>query len=260
MALLKATGDFVTTVISTGSQLSAGGTSMTIGTGLTLPATNGVLQIDYDSTEALGAASGPETVSYATYTSGTGAVAGMTRGLAGTTGVTHENGASVQCAPSAAYGGQGAVLTADISDAQITNAKLSTTAGECGGVWKSWTPSWTNLTVGGGTVDAKYTQIGKTVHIYLSFVFGSGSVVGSNPDFTLPVTGARTAAVIGNVYVLDATTADYFGALSMGSTTKALPRPYQVTGVAIAYSMTAITPMTWAIDDVLVATGTYEAA
>lgn len=116
MALNKATGDFVTTVISTGSQLAAAGTTMTIGTGLTIPATNGVLQIDYDSSEALGAASGPETISYASYTSGTGAITGMTRGLAGTTGVTHENGASVQCAPSAAYGGNGVTLMTDITN------------------------------------------------------------------------------------------------------------------------------------------------
>lgn len=120
MALSKATGDFQTSVISTGSQLAAGGTTMTIGTGLILPATNGVLQIDYDSVAALGAASGPESVSYATYTSGTGAVTGMTRGLAGTTGVTHENGASVQCAPSAAYGGQGTILGTDLDTTAIT--------------------------------------------------------------------------------------------------------------------------------------------
>jgi hypothetical protein len=49
----------------------------------------------------VGAASGPETITYATYTTATGALAGITRGLAGTTGVTHANTASVQCSSSA---------------------------------------------------------------------------------------------------------------------------------------------------------------
>ena len=47
----------------------------------------------------------------------------------------------------------------------VTNAKLSTTAGEPGGAWKAWTPTFTGLTVGaGGTLTCAYTQIGKTVH------------------------------------------------------------------------------------------------
>jgi hypothetical protein len=157
MALLKPTGDFQTTVISTGSQLSAVGTTMTIGTGLTIPATNGVLQIDYDSTEALGAASGPETVSYASYTSGTGAITGMTRGLAGTTGVTHENGASVQCGPSAAYGGQGTILANDIGTGEVTQAKLATTSGN--GPLKTKILNFTRAG-DGATADVSYTGVG----------------------------------------------------------------------------------------------------
>jgi len=91
-------GDFQTTTLN-GAITNVADTA-TIGTGLTIPATNGVLQIDYDSTEALGDANGPETVSYATYNSGTGALAGIARGLAGTTGVSHANGRSVQYGPS----------------------------------------------------------------------------------------------------------------------------------------------------------------
>ena len=91
-------GDFQTTTLN-GAITNVADTA-TIGTGLTIPATNGVLQIDYDSTEALGDANGPETVSYATYNSGTGALAGISRGLAGTTGVSHANGRSVQYGPS----------------------------------------------------------------------------------------------------------------------------------------------------------------
>lgn len=93
MALTKPTADFVTSTLS--GALAAGATTATIGTGLSLPATNGVLHIDYDSTTAVGSENGPETVTYATYTTATGALAGLVRGAAGTTDVAHANGATV---------------------------------------------------------------------------------------------------------------------------------------------------------------------
>ena len=95
------TADFVTTTLN--GAVSAGATSATIGTGLSIPATNGILQVDYDSSAAVGADNGPETWFYTAYTTGTGAVSGLTRGYAGTTDVLHANGASVQAGPSVKY-------------------------------------------------------------------------------------------------------------------------------------------------------------
>ena len=95
------TADFVTTTLN--GAVSAGATSATIGTGLSIPATNGILQVDYDSSSAVGADNGPETWFYTAYTTGTGAVSGLTRGYAGTTDVLHANGASVQAGPSVKY-------------------------------------------------------------------------------------------------------------------------------------------------------------
>jgi len=51
----------------------------------------------------VGADNGPETIYYATYTSGTGALTGLTRGCCGTTGVAHANGAKVQCGMSSIF-------------------------------------------------------------------------------------------------------------------------------------------------------------
>src|SRR5207253_1317172 len=36
------------------------------------------------------------------------------------------------------------------------------------GAWQSWTPTWTNLTVGNAVQACKYIQIGKTVHFRVS--------------------------------------------------------------------------------------------
>lgn len=100
MAIYNApTGDFVTTTLN--GALSAGGTSGTIGTWLAIPATNGILHLSYDSLFAVGATNGPETITYTAYNSGTGAITGLTRGVAGTTAVAHDNNSSVQSAPSA---------------------------------------------------------------------------------------------------------------------------------------------------------------
>ena len=96
------TADFVTTILN--GAISSSATSMTIGTGLQLPATNGILQIDYDSTTAVGSDNGPETVSYTSYTTATGAITGLSRGIdPNTSGVAHANGATVQGGTSAEY-------------------------------------------------------------------------------------------------------------------------------------------------------------
>lgn len=53
--------------------------------------------------------------------------------------------------------------------------------------WTSYTPTLTNLTLGNGTLTARYTQIGKTVIVKFSFVLGTTSAVGTQPIFSLPV-------------------------------------------------------------------------
>ena len=44
--------------------------------------------------------------------------------------------------------------------------------------WTSFTPTWSNLTVGNGTVTAAYTTFGKTCTFYVVFTHGSTSSVG----------------------------------------------------------------------------------
>lgn len=113
-------GDFVTTTLN--GAISSGATNFTIGTGLTLDANGGFLQINYDSTNALGASDGPETVAYTGYVTGTGAVTGVTRAQGATTAVAHSNGATVQCGTSSKYLLNGNVL----GYAQITTSFTTT--------------------------------------------------------------------------------------------------------------------------------------
>lgn len=94
MAYNLPSADFVTSILS--GSLTAIQTTATIGTGLAIAAANGVLQIDYDSLNAVGIGSGPETIIYGAYDASTGNLTGITRGAAGTVGVTHANAAHVQ--------------------------------------------------------------------------------------------------------------------------------------------------------------------
>lgn len=158
------------------------------------------------------------------------------------------------------------VTTAAIADASITNAKLSTTAGEPGGAWVTWTPTWENLTKGsGGVVTALYTQVGKTVHARVHFKFGTGSAVSGDISVSLPVparayAGTGNLTQIGNVGASNGS-ALFFGFVSMANTSKAILRMIDATPNVAAVSVIGPTiPFTWATDHELTATFTYEAS
>ena len=153
-----------------------------------------------------------------------------------------------------------------IQDGTIGNNHLSTTAGDIGGAWTSWTPTWTNLTVGNGTVTAKYTKIGKTIHFRITYTHGSTSSMGSNPTFTLPVThvsyttpGSYLQIGYGECY--DNGVAGYNAAIRLNSTT--VCQIYVLNGATSIVQPTAITstaPFTWGTGDGFAVCGTYESA
>ena len=55
-------------------------------------------------------------------------------------------------------------------------------------IWRAWTPTYTNITVGNGTVSARYVQIGPFVMLDWYLTFGSTSSMGTGPKVSLPVT------------------------------------------------------------------------
>lgn len=133
--------------------------------------------------------------------------------------------------------------------------------------WQSWSPTWTNLTVGNGTVEAKYIQTGKTVICRLSIIFGGTSAMSTAPRVTLPVTAASYPGVtddvfpIGNVNILDSGTAYFVGVANIASTTEVR---FDVQNSGGTYTtnanITSTAPMTWTTNDGLYATLVYEAA
>jgi hypothetical protein len=160
-------------------------------------------------------------------------------------------------------GANDTVLTADSTTA--TGLKWAT-AGGGGGTWAAWTPTLTNLTLGNGTVTARYAQSGKTVDFYVKIVLGSTSSVGTEPRVTWPVTPANTTAaqnaLINYVYE-DSGLSRYYGASDpITNSTTEFRFCVQNASSTYLYStqITSSIPISWGTGDTFYAMGTYEAA
>lgn len=136
-----------------------------------------------------------------------------------------------------------------------------------GTAWTSWTPTYTNLTVGNGTHASKYQTFGKFTFYRMSFVLGSTSTVGTSVTFTWPNTAvsypniANDIDVVGYGSVLDSGTQAYDLAVAMATTTTG--RLYIKDSASTSLKLTDITaslPMVWTTSDTLTASGFYESA
>lgn len=150
-----------------------------------------------------------------------------------------------------------------ISNSAITPEKILTGTGSSW-AWQSWTPTWTGVTVGNGTVTAKYTQIGKTVLWRVSLVFGTTSAVAGTIQITLPVASVTypTFANVGSGTLWDASAAAINPAITLWNSTtviEIIPQGASTTYVTNSVA-TSTAPFTWTTSDYIQATGFYEAA
>lgn len=137
---------------------------------------------------------------------------------------------------------------ANINDAmEAVQAKLGVGAGTIG-EWTSYTPTFSGLTVGNGTVDFRYCRVNDIVFVIGNVTFGSttsvsGNILYSAPtSMSTPVRGhsflnnSGVAAYVGWTGHQNATTL-YLGAISTGST---------YAGSPLA---NATTPFSWGTGD-----------
>jgi hypothetical protein len=135
---------------------------------------------------------------------------------------------------------------------------VSTTA------WISYTPTLTNITLGNGTVDFTYVQLGKTVHVHGRLTFGSTTSISGSANFSLPVSG-RTMPVTGAAFaygssILRAAATDYEG-IAVAGTTGIVCSAFNSAGTYAARTNTSATvPATWTTGDLISFSITYEAA
>lgn len=159
-------------------------------------------------------------------------------------------------------GADGTVLTADAAEA--TGMKWATPSG--GGTYTAYTPTFTNFTIGNGTINfARYVQIGKFVTVYGKVTLGSTSSMGTNPLISLPVTGTSNMSgvgwALGSLTIGDTGTGSFEGYIKTSSTTAA---QLIVGNAAGTYNNTTVitsaVPMTWANTDTFLFQFSYEAA
>lgn len=135
--------------------------------------------------------------------------------------------------------------------------------GPSSGAWRSWTPTYSNLTVGSGTVVARYMRVGRMITYKFQFTYGSGSSVGTNPTFAVPVTAAAQGELDMNVCRLtDSSPFTRYIGWAVGATTSTVQigQLENVVSTLAYVSVTATSPFTWATGDTIFVSGTYEAS
>lgn len=154
-----------------------------------------------------------------------------------------------------------AVTATSIADGAIQPKALVTGTGS-GWAWSTWSPTWTNLNLGNGVLNAKYIQIGKAVFGQVNLLFGSTTTVSGGVKFTLPVTSNsayRTDSVIGTLIYNGVVYGPGF--LCWTSTTTAT---LQATTVSATYAtgvdFSSTVPFTWGTGSALTFNFNYEAA
>lgn len=125
--------------------------------------------------------------------------------------------------------------------------------------WISFTPVWTNLTIGNATVICKYMVAGKWVGLYLSVTLGSSSSLTANtPSFVLPIAASGPAYWIASYG--DTGTRDYLGLAGISAETLYLLNE-SVIGSYIQYAgVTSSVPFTWTTGDTIKTGGLYPIA
>lgn len=186
--------------------------------------------------------------------------------IAGHTSPT--NGTVYGMSISAGKVGTNGVVTASITDAAVTPAKLFAGTGSSW-VWQSWATTWTgtggNPTIGNGTLTSVYTQIGKTVHFRIFIVMGSTTTFGSGTwRFTPPVTPNSNyndnsgSDVVGGWGASISSTYAGFTIIRNPGAGMVIGLLYGVAPVSAEIGATS--PANFANGSVLKVTGTYEAA
>ena len=120
-------------------------------------------------------------------------------------------------------------------------------------MWVSYTTTLTNITLGNGSLTARYQRIGKTVIGWFSLGFGSTTAVTGSASFTLPSNySGITASVQASGFAIDLGTASYqlVGVPSNGNVI--IPNVFNATTTYTQRSpVNATTPHTWTSSDAL---------
>jgi hypothetical protein len=133
--------------------------------------------------------------------------------------------------------------------------------------WTSYTPTLggTGWALGSGSINGYYSKIGRVVNFQIRVVFGAGATFGAGrPTLTLPVTARSTS---GNIdFVTDIAYEDasagarYSGTAECSTSALDLFVWNSSTTYLSITGLSSAIPMTWAANDIIFVSGTYESA
>ena len=170
-------------------------------------------------------------------------------------------GASANDTPAiTSVGANGEMLVADSTTATGLDWKTATEQYP----WQTWTPTYSNFTIGNATVQSRYQQIGKTVNVFCNVVFGSTTSFTAYPLISLPVSCFAAGSLTGFVQLYDASSGGLFTGnvwLEAGNTQfQPVVTNASSTYAFIEYLTVNTRPFTWTTSDQMIFTFTYEAA
>jgi hypothetical protein len=128
------------------------------------------------------------------------------------------------------------------------------------GTYTAYTPTFTNLTVGNGTRDFKYTQINKFVHVNGKFTFGSTSSVSGGVLMSLPANiSMADNQWLGTARLDDSGVGTLWGMVIGSGATQVAIQAVNTSGTYMNNtSFTATVPFTWSTNDSITVSFIYQ--
>ena len=127
------------------------------------------------------------------------------------------------------------------------------------GTYTAYTPTFTAITVGDGTLAAQYCRVNNFVHAFGSLTFGSTTTIAVNSYMTLPVNTVNTengafGSILGGVTYYDTSAfIAYRGTIDGRTASSAVD--FRVNNTSGTYetgvSPTALIPFTWTTGDII---------
>ncbi len=132
-------------------------------------------------------------------------------------------------------------------------------------LFQDWTPTYANLTVGNGTVVARYAHIGSLVYCWYELTFGSTSAISGDVTVSLPVAPSASYSsnenTVGHALFRDATGSRLTGVAHISTGSVVRLRVNNSGGTYLSESaLSATIPFTWTTSDVLYWQAVYETA
>lgn len=152
-------------------------------------------------------------------------------------------------------------LAAGANNSLLVADSSTSTGLKWAGTWTTWTPTINNLTIGNGTITARFARIANTICFSLRVQFGTTTSISGSPNLNLPVTAASNAVF--PVWCVDTGVGGFFGragVFAFDYTKMYLDLMGTAGTISNGAPFSATAPFTWGTGDEFYTSGSYEVA